>query len=321
MQERQHKMNMESMGIQHGYNEASADAADRRTRALYNDFSSPSAMVRQLEEAGLSPALMYGMNGASGANVPNGAQGQGVGLGQVSGATGNIFSGSEVGLILSQARLNEAKAKEAEAGAKKLGEEAETEGKTREWKIGVLEEQINLMKEQTNTEKTKQDLNKAEQLFKEADAAMTNLHYDQESESWGYRLEYIQGLVDRQCEEIRELVYRNDFKKESWDDLREQLKLENKQLIANISKTVSETELTKEQLKKVQAEVEKTWREATTEKWKGINEKEVYERWREGLKNSKEIAEIYTDGNVRAAVIGGITRAISTGAMGFIFKK
>lgn len=59
-------------------NEMAASAADRRTRALYNDFYSPNAQLRQLREAGLSPSLAFadgistqGMQGAQGAGAGN----------------------------------------------------------------------------------------------------------------------------------------------------------------------------------------------------------------------------------------------------------
>lgn len=57
------------------YNEKAAENADKRTRALYNDFYSPAALKRQYEEAGLSPSLMFG--GTPGQGGTSGAQGGG----------------------------------------------------------------------------------------------------------------------------------------------------------------------------------------------------------------------------------------------------
>lgn len=57
------------------YGEKSAAAADRRTRALYNDFYSPEALLRQYQEAGLSPSLMFG--GTPGQGGLSGAKGTG----------------------------------------------------------------------------------------------------------------------------------------------------------------------------------------------------------------------------------------------------
>lgn len=57
------------------YNERAAENADRRTRALYEDFYSPAALMRQYKEAGLSPSLMFG--GTPGQGGMSGAQGAG----------------------------------------------------------------------------------------------------------------------------------------------------------------------------------------------------------------------------------------------------
>lgn len=57
------------------YGEMAAEQADLRTRALYNDFYSPSALRKQYEAAGLSPSLMFG--GTPGQGGMSGAQGTG----------------------------------------------------------------------------------------------------------------------------------------------------------------------------------------------------------------------------------------------------
>lgn len=57
-------------------NERSADNAMKRTINMYNLLQSPSAMVKQLREAGLNPALMYSQGGMGG-SVQSGPQGQG----------------------------------------------------------------------------------------------------------------------------------------------------------------------------------------------------------------------------------------------------
>lgn len=58
------------------YNEKAARNADARTRALYNDLYAPSAQMKQLKDAGLSPSLMYGA-GAAGVGGHTGAMGAG----------------------------------------------------------------------------------------------------------------------------------------------------------------------------------------------------------------------------------------------------
>lgn len=58
------------------YGELSANNADARTRALYNDIYSPAAQIRQLKEAGLSPSI-YASGGLAGKSGTSGAQGTG----------------------------------------------------------------------------------------------------------------------------------------------------------------------------------------------------------------------------------------------------
>lgn len=57
------------------YGEKAANEADQRTRALYNDFYAPAALLKQYKEAGLSPSLMFG--GTPGQGGMSGAQGSG----------------------------------------------------------------------------------------------------------------------------------------------------------------------------------------------------------------------------------------------------
>lgn len=61
------------------YNEMSADLAYKRQKDYYENYLSPQAMLKQYEEAGLSPGLMYSGSGTggSGGSAPqgNGASG------------------------------------------------------------------------------------------------------------------------------------------------------------------------------------------------------------------------------------------------------
>lgn len=102
------------------YNEAAADFADKRTRALYNDLQSPRALLSQYREAGLSPSLMFSGGGAGG-GMTQGAMGNGT-----SGVMPTTYgvSPAEVAqtqLIQAQARLANAKAN-TEEGTNQRGQ-------------------------------------------------------------------------------------------------------------------------------------------------------------------------------------------------------
>lgn len=60
------------------YNQLAAKNADERTRLLYNDLYSPKALLKQYQEAGLSPSLMFGGTpggGGTQAAIGNGPSG------------------------------------------------------------------------------------------------------------------------------------------------------------------------------------------------------------------------------------------------------
>lgn len=91
------------------YGEQAADAADARTRALYNDLYSPQAQMQQIKDAGLSPSI-YASGGISGKSGTSGAMGTGAsgvnpqtfGIAPVS-----ALEAAQIGLINSQTKKNE----------------------------------------------------------------------------------------------------------------------------------------------------------------------------------------------------------------------
>lgn len=106
------------------YNEMSADNADKRTRALYNDLYSPQAQLQQIKEAGLSPSLFYGQ--ASGISGQAGAQGGGA-----AGPQTNAYAIDP--MLASQIKLNEAQANNLDA---------KTRNTEKDTDIKVLEEKM-----------------------------------------------------------------------------------------------------------------------------------------------------------------------------------
>lgn len=86
------------------YGEMAADNADARTRALYKDLESPSALLQQYKEAGLSPSLMFGGSGVGG-NIAQGAQGTGAnGISTMQPAYKSPIEAEQVALMKAQER-------------------------------------------------------------------------------------------------------------------------------------------------------------------------------------------------------------------------
>ena len=102
------------------WNEKAADAADARTRALYEDFYAPEALLKQYQEAGVSPSLMFG--GTPGQGGQSGAMGHGAGGIQTPFIPIDIMQGAQIGLMTAQARKTNA---EADAIIKKTPGEVE----------------------------------------------------------------------------------------------------------------------------------------------------------------------------------------------------
>lgn len=110
--------NKELMAQQHRYNETSAENAYNRQKQLITQFYTPGAQVRMLEEAGLSPSLMYGGTGQAGST--SAPQAQGVGLPQ-----SNMQPVDYANIMLANAQARKLNA-EAEVVEEKGKEEAES---------------------------------------------------------------------------------------------------------------------------------------------------------------------------------------------------
>lgn len=88
------------------YGERAAQNADARTRALYNDFYSPKALLKQYKEAGLSPSIMYG--GTPGQGGMTGAQGSGAGISGVPFAPLSLVDAAQAAALNAQTEKTKA---------------------------------------------------------------------------------------------------------------------------------------------------------------------------------------------------------------------
>lgn len=97
-------------------NEQAAKQADLRTRALYNDFYSPEALLKQYKAAGLSPSLMFG--GTPGQGGMSGAQGAGPSGPQTPVYGVDPLVGAQIANIMAQTKKTEAETDVIEPMAK-----------------------------------------------------------------------------------------------------------------------------------------------------------------------------------------------------------
>ena len=118
---KQHKYDLEKMKVQHGYNIESQKLGQQYNKEMW-DYTNYENQKRHLENAGLNPALLYGMGGGGGATAA-GAQGMGAGI--ASGhETDQQLKGMGLGIqsmmTMSQIALNESQAKKNNAEANKI---------------------------------------------------------------------------------------------------------------------------------------------------------------------------------------------------------
>ena len=117
--EKQHNRQKELMGIQFDNQKLLNQQGHELQMELWKNTNHP-AQVKMLQEAGLNPALMYGMSG--GGSATTGSQGGGSAAGGQAHAPMDIGQALQAGLMQaemklknSQAKLNEQKAEEAGA--------------------------------------------------------------------------------------------------------------------------------------------------------------------------------------------------------------
>lgn len=169
---RQNDFNASQADLNRQFQAQEAQIARDWQEQQYNQYSSPQAMVRQYQDAGLNPALMYGQNlqSSTGSSpMPSGSSASGSALG-VSGATGNIVES-----IGSLARLkSEIDNIKADTDSKKA--DALLKGSTvalnqsvqnlNSKQMSKIDSEIALMKEQANTERSKQEATVIENAIK-----------------------------------------------------------------------------------------------------------------------------------------------------------
>lgn len=177
LMELQNQYEQGNMKYQSELNEAAAKANQQRMIDYFNltaQYNSAEQQKERLKEAGLNPALMYGQGGSggSGTGATGGAQAAGVGLAQ----SQAVGMGLQLKSIAAQTKLAEANAAKAYAEAEKIS--------------GV------------DTEKTKSEIESISQGIKESDTRIKDLLAGIPSKEQSY---YIGKAQERMFESISDL--------------------------------------------------------------------------------------------------------------------
>lgn len=249
------------------YNERAAQAADARTRSLYRDLMSPSALLSQYKKAGLSPSLMFAGGGASGASLPNGAQGSGA-----SGISPHTFGIDPFNVA--QTRLMNAEANKSQAEADRLNGTS---------KRGQLEEsQLEAQYENTKAETTfTQYKTRAQEISnKIAEATAENEIELTELEVLKYKQDILQLMHENEI-----LVHQKKITQAQADQATDYFKNQIALQSAEILLKSAQTNLSKEQVREILYNMN-----LNTDKYH-LDEKELEEKvkqWKEENKNKDQ---------------------------------
>lgn len=184
-QNRQNEFNAQQAELNRQFQSQEAQIARDWQEQQYNLYSSPSAMVRQYQDAGLNPALMYGQNlqsstGSSPAPSGSMASGSALGAGM---PTGNIID-AVAGLAKLKAEIDNVNAdtenKRAQADATTQGVQISKD----RLKQDILESdsRIDKLKQELKTEAERTEFTKAQTAVQKATEDLLKLQGDSVNE-------------------------------------------------------------------------------------------------------------------------------------------
>ena len=253
------------MGLQHKYNEQSAEAAQKRAYEMWKK-TNYAAQIEQMKKANLSPALMYGQAGAGGGTV-NGAQGQGTS--QPSDKSVEMkYRGQEMALQLanltSQIKLNESQANKNNAEANK------TAGVDTELAKTSIENLIS----QTKNEKDRNTLIWADKRLKEATAEMQDASAklaSGQNEKIGYEIKLMEKGLDKMEAEMKGLALDNELKEKTMESKIKEAEVSVKALMNSILVGNSQIRLNNQEAEAITDKVMQDW-QSVAQQWNKLQQ-------------------------------------------------
>lgn len=164
MQREQNAFNAQQADLNRQFQSREAEIARDWQEQQYNQYSSPSAMVRQYNEAGLNPALMYGSNLQSSTGSTSAPSGS-----SASGSTPSAFAADLTGIasaFLGLAKLKQEikESKSRENANNAAAYASERSGLVANADVGLKQSQTRLNKQISNL--TQSQVREAEQKIK-----------------------------------------------------------------------------------------------------------------------------------------------------------
>lgn len=271
------------MDIQNRYNEQMAKNNQLRNKDLW-DYTNYENQKQHIKNAGLNPALMYGMGGGGGVSA-NGAQGQGVtqptdrsvemGLKQQG-------LGLQLASIASQVDLNKSQAKKNEAEAEKISG-VDTK---------VQEATIDNLIAQTSNEKIKKGLILGQIRVADAEEELkrnTANWAKEKTEETRWNVKSLQKGIDKLIQEINGMKLDNELKEKTIDNKIKESSLTLQNLMTEILLKGSQQKVNEEQAKAIPAEILQGWEELTKKGKELIIRKEQMEAYVQDVINRYEL--------------------------------
>lgn len=273
------------MEIQNRYNEQMAKNNQQRNKDLW-DYTNYENQKQHIKNAGLNPALMYGMGGGGGVSA-NGAQGQGVtqptdrsvemGLKQQG-------LGLQLASIASQVDLNKSQAEKNKAEAEKIsGVDTRAQEAT-----------IDNLIAQTSNEKIKKGLILGQIRVADAEEELKRNMADwtkDKADETRWNIKSLQKGIDKLAEEINGMKLDNELKERTIDNKVKESSLSLQNLMAEILLKGSQRKVNEEQAKAIPEQILQGWEELTKKGKALINQRKQIEAYAQDVMNRYELGK------------------------------
>lgn len=245
------------MEIQNRYNEQMAKNNQLRNKDLW-DYTNYENQKQHIKNAGLNPALMYGMGGGGGVSA-SGAQGQGV----TQPTDRSVEMGlkqQELGLqlasIASQVDLNKSQAEKNKAEAEKIsGVDTRAQEAT-----------IDNLIAQTSNEKVRKGLILGQIRVADAEEELKRNTADwtkDKADETRWNIKSLQKGIDKLVEEVNGMKLDNELKERTIDNKIKESSLTLQNLMAEILLKGSQEKINEEQAKAIPAKTLQGWEDLT----------------------------------------------------------
>ena len=273
------------MDIQNRYNEQMAKNNQQRNKDLW-DYTNYENQKQHIKNAGLNPALIYGMGGGGGVSA-NGAQGQGVtqptdrsvemGLKQQG-------LGLQLASIASQVDLNKSQAEKNKAEADKIaGVDTDVQKAT-----------IDNLIAQTSNEKVKKGLILGQIRVADAEEELKRNMADwtkDKADETRWNIKSLQKGIDKLVEEINGMKLDNELKERTIDNKVKESALTLQNLMAEILLKGSQQKVNEEQAKAIPAQILQGWEKLVKEGKALINQRDQIEAYVQDVINRYELGK------------------------------